>query len=199
MRDRPGAWLQDAVLKMGPILLGAPLLPSQCCMRDLGLGLSPTGYKLMRRASHRFNKGLRLGSNTKCNSTAGETRVLALTYLCVARSERPRGIHCTMIIARRALSPSTPRAYGATLRASGVGFASGVHATLLGSCLAACACAPGRSEGAFRAEVIVQPATRLPACSHVDVNGTSQVSRRSILCLCLGPGPRPNQRSLAYL
>jgi hypothetical protein len=42
-------------------------------------------------------------------------------------------------------------------------FASGVHATLLGSCLAACARAPGRSEGAFRAGVIVQPATRLPA------------------------------------
>jgi hypothetical protein len=78
-------------------------------------------------------------------------------------------------------------------------FASGVHATLLGSCLAACACAPGRSEGAFRAGVIVQPATRLPACSHVDVSGISQVSRRSILCLCLGPGPRPNQRFLAYL
>ena len=71
--------------------------------------------------------------------------------------------------------------------------------TLLGSCLAACARAPGRSEGAFRAGVNVQPATRLPACSHVDVSGTSQVSRRSILCLCLGPGPRPNQRSLAYL
>ena len=77
-------------------------------------------------------------------------------------------------------------------------FASGVHATLLGSCLAACARAPGRSEGAFRAGVIVQPATRLPACSHVDVSGTSQVPRRSILCLCLGLGPRPNQRSLAY-
>ena len=27
----------------------------------------------------------------------------------------------------------------------------GAHATLLGSCLAACACAPGRPEGAFRA------------------------------------------------
>ena len=40
-------------------------------------------------------------------------------------------------------------------------FASGVHATLLGSCLAACA--PRRSEGAFRARVNVQPATRLPA------------------------------------
>jgi hypothetical protein len=40
-------------------------------------------------------------------------------------------------------------------------FASGVHATLLGSCLAACACAPGRSEDAFRAGVIVQPATRI--------------------------------------
>jgi hypothetical protein len=45
----------------------------------------------------------------------------------------------------------------------------------------------------------VQPATRLPACSHVDVSGISQVPRRSILCLCLGPRPRPNRRSLAYL
>src|SRR6202140_2794011 len=78
-------------------------------------------------------------------------------------------------------------------------FASGVHATLLGSCLAACACAPGRSEGAFRAGVHVQPATQLPACSHVDVSGISQVPRRSILCLCLGPRPRPNRRSLTYL
>ena len=39
-------------------------------------------------------------------------------------------------------------------------FASGVHATLLGSCLAARACAPGRAEDAFGARVIVQPATR---------------------------------------
>src|ERR1019366_7551626 len=78
-------------------------------------------------------------------------------------------------------------------------FASGVHVTLLGLCLAACAYAPRRSEGAFRAGVIVQPATRLPACSHVDVSGISQVPRRSILCLCLGPRPRPNRRSLAYL
>src|ERR1700676_476399 len=62
-------------------------------------------------------------------------------------------------------------------------FASGVHATLLGLCLAACARAPGRSEGAFRARVHVQPATRLPACSHVDVSAISQVSRRSLLCL----------------
>ena len=38
-------------------------------------------------------------------------------------------------------------------------FASGVHATLLGSCLAACA--PGRSESALRTGVIVQPATRI--------------------------------------
>ena len=77
-------------------------------------------------------------------------------------------------------------------------FASGVHVTLLGSCLAACTCAPGRSEGAFRARVHVQPATQLPACSHVDVSGISQVPRRSIPCLCLVPGPRPNQRYLAY-
>jgi hypothetical protein len=78
-------------------------------------------------------------------------------------------------------------------------FASGVHGTLLGSCPAACACPPGRSEGAFRAGVIVQPATQLPACSHVNVSRISQVPRRSILCLCLGLAPRPNQRFLAYL
>ena len=36
-------------------------------------------------------------------------------------------------------------------------------------------------------------------CSHVDVSGISQVPRRSVLCLCLVPGPRPNQRSLALL
>ena len=45
---------------------------------------------------------------------------------------------------------------------------------------------------------MVQPATRFPACSHVDVSGTSQVPRRSVLCLCLGPRPRPNRRSLAF-
>ena len=38
----------------------------------------------------------------------------------------------------------------------------------------------------------------LPVYSHVDVNGTSQVSRRSILCLCPALRPRPNRRSLAY-
>src|SRR6202795_1663925 len=58
---------------------------------------------------------------------------------------------------------------------------------------------PEGRRGAFRAGVIVQPATQLPACSHVDVSGHPQVFRRSILCLCLGPGPRPNQRSLTYL
>ena len=41
--------------------------------------------------------------------------------------------------------------------------------------------------------------TRLPGCSHVDVSGTSQVPRRSILCLCPVLRPRPNRRSLAYL
>src|SRR5262249_49122273 len=38
-------------------------------------------------------------------------------------------------------------------------FASGLHAALLGSFLAACA--PGRSKGASRAGVIVQPATQI--------------------------------------
>jgi len=39
---------------------------------------------------------------------------------------------------------------------------------------------------------------KLPVCSHVGVNGTSQVPRRSILCLCPALRPRPNRRSLAY-
>lgn len=76
-------------------------------------------------------------------------------------------------------------------------FASGVHATLLSSCLAAFARAPGRSKVALRARVNVQPATHWPACFRVDVSRTSQVPRRSILCLCLGPRPRPSRRSLA--
>ena len=75
-------------------------------------------------------------------------------------------------------------------------FASGPHATLLGSCLADCA--PERSEDAFQARIIVQPAIQLPACSRVGVSGISQVPRRSVLCLCLGLRPRPNRRSLAY-
>jgi hypothetical protein len=58
---------------------------------------------------------------------------------------------------------------------------------------------PEGQRRAFQARVIVQPATRLPACSHVDVSGTSQVPRRSILCLCPVLRPRPNRRSLAYL
>ena len=53
--------------------------------------------------------------------------------------------------------------------------------------------------GPFRARVNVQPATRLPACSRVGVSGISQVPRRSVLCLCLGPRPRPDRRYLAYL
>jgi len=37
----------------------------------------------------------------------------------------------------------------------------------------------------------------LPVRSHADVNGISQVSRRSILCLCPALRPRPNRRPLA--
>jgi len=57
--------------------------------------------------------------------------------------------------------------------------------------------APGRMEVPRRARIFVQPAIPLPARSRVDVSGTSQVPRLSILCLCLGLRPRPNRRSLA--
>ena len=76
-------------------------------------------------------------------------------------------------------------------------FASGVHAILLGSCLAI-----------LRSQKVGEPSgpgslfnrrPDLPVCLHVDVNGTSQVSRRSIPCLCPALRPRPNRRSLASL
>ena len=76
-------------------------------------------------------------------------------------------------------------------------FASGVHAILLGSCLAI-----------LRSQKVGEPSgpgslfnrrPDLPVCLHVDVNGTSQVPRRSIPCLCPALRPRPNRRSLASL
>jgi hypothetical protein len=76
-------------------------------------------------------------------------------------------------------------------------FASGVHAILLGSCLAVCA--PRRSEVPSEPGSLFSRRPELPVCSHVDVSGISQVPRRSILCLCLGLRPRPNRRSLASL
>jgi hypothetical protein len=90
------------------------------------------------------------------------------------------------------------RCYDFPSRLSGRLFASlsGVHAILLGSCLAACA--PGRSEGPSGPGSLFNRRPELPVYSHVDVNGTSQVSRRSILCLCPALRPRPNRRSLAY-
>jgi hypothetical protein len=76
-------------------------------------------------------------------------------------------------------------------------FASGVHAILLASCFATCA--PGRSEGPSGPGSLFNRRPDLPVRSHVDVNGTSQVPRRSILCLCPALRPRPNRRSLASL
>ena len=75
-------------------------------------------------------------------------------------------------------------------------FASGVHAILLSSCLATCA--PRRSESLPSRGQLFNRRPDLPVCLHVDVNGTSQVPRRSIPCLCPALRPRPNRRSLAY-
>ena len=89
--------------------------------------------------------------------------------------------------------------YDFPLRIPGRLFASlsGVHALLLASCLAVCA--PGRSEGPSRPGSLFDRLPELPVRSHADVNGISQVSRRSILCLCPALRPRPNRRSLASL
>ncbi len=76
-------------------------------------------------------------------------------------------------------------------------FASGVHAALLGSCLATCA--PRRLESLPGRGHLFNRRPDLPVCLHVDVSGTSQVPRRSIPCLCPALRPRPNRRSLASL
>src|SRR5262249_14519939 len=69
-------------------------------------------------------------------------------------------------------------------------FASEVHALLLASCLAVCA--PGRSEGPSRPGSLFHRLPELPVRSHADVNGISQVSRRSILCLAPGRTDDPS-------
>src|SRR3984893_32974 len=51
--------------------------------------------------------------------------------------------------------------------------------------------------GLFRARALVSSAAHFPACSRVDANGTSQVFRRSFLCLCSVPRPRSNRCALA--
>src|SRR6516162_6450944 len=58
---------------------------------------------------------------------------------------------------------------------------------------------PVGSEGTSGPGPLFNRRPKLPVRSHVDVNGTSQVPRRSILCLCPALRPRPNRRSLASL
>ena len=76
-------------------------------------------------------------------------------------------------------------------------FASRLHVILHNPCLASCA--PGRTEAPPRPGSLFTGDPKLPVCSHVDVNGISQVPRRSVLCLCPALRPRPNRRPLASL
>lgn len=91
---------------MGPILLGACALT--VARGTLAGGLSSAGYKLMRRVPHSA-KGLRLGSNAQGKLASAEKH--RVTHL------RFGEVTDTTIVARHALSPSTPHAFGVTLRA----------------------------------------------------------------------------------
>src|SRR5215467_4659820 len=92
---------------MGPIPLGA-LRPRNDACGTLVRDSIPTGYKLMRRLPH-SEEGLRLGyrltkRNPHFNGERGSTANAERTYIC--------GIMAPgTIVARRALSPSTPRAF----------------------------------------------------------------------------------------
>ena len=67
---------------------------------------------------------------------------------------------------------------------------------LLGSCSLMPAL-PGGQRGRIGPGSLFSRRSHLPAHSRVDASGTSEVPRRSILCLCLGLRPRPNRCSLA--
>ena len=54
-----------------------------------------------------------------------------------------------------------------------------------------------KARGTFLARSLFTRRPNQPVCSHVDVNGISQVPRRSVPCLCLALRPRPNRQSLA--
>jgi hypothetical protein len=55
--------------------------------------------------------------------------------------------------------------------------------------------APGMVGRPIRARAFGQPAAHMPAHSHSDAGGISQVPRRSVPYLCPGPRPRPDRRS----
>jgi len=56
--------------------------------------------------------------------------------------------------------------------------------------------APGSSEVSSRPGLLVSRCPNFPAHHYVDATGISQVSRRSIPCLCCVPGPRSNRHVL---
>src|ERR1700759_1597304 len=84
------AWLKDAAVQNGPILPWSPV-PSHCCKRDLGTGLAPTGYKLMRRVSQK-QKGSALDRlNKPYRKLQREKRIKKNTqrsYICSVMARR---------------------------------------------------------------------------------------------------------------
>lgn len=115
MCDRYSAWLKDAAIQNGPILPWSPV-PSHCCKRDLGTGLAPTGYKLMRRVSQK-RKGSALDllnkRNGNFNGKRGDQKERT-TQLHLQRNGRTP----LLLGARFRRQPLAPS--GATLRAPGV-------------------------------------------------------------------------------
>src|SRR5215510_10084046 len=91
------------------------------------------------------------------------------------------------------------RCYDFPPRISGHLFASLPGSTRSSSLRVSQLALPVGSEGTSGPGPLFNRRPDLPVRSHVDVSGTSQVPRRSILCLCPALRPRPNQRSLASL
>src|SRR6516162_3657372 len=91
------------------------------------------------------------------------------------------------------------RCYDFPPRISGHLFASLPGSTRSSSLRVSQLALPVGSEGTSGPGPLFNRRPKLPVHSHVDVSGTSQVPRRSILCLCPALRPRPNRRSLDSL
>src|SRR4029450_5932352 len=176
-----------------------PVLHGRASLAEVQMTPSVTCRQRTTRGRTSALVSILASSATRCRFVDRFVRLKVLSRVSRQRFS-PHGTPLSSIGSRRVRFPDVTGTIEvlrlpATHIRSLICFASGVHVILLASCFATCA--PGRVGGDFRARAIVQPATQTAGASHVDVNGTSQVPRRSILCLCPALRPRPNRRSLA--
>lgn len=140
-------------------------------------------------------------SAIRCRFVDRFVRLKVLSHVSRQRFS-PRDAPLPSIGSRRVRFPnvsSTMRALRRPIHAFPVAYLFRFRSPRDSSLLRVRCCQRSRAGGGHRSEPgsLFNRRPNLPAFVHVDVSGTSQVPRRPILCLCPGPRPRPNRRSLA--